>query len=125
MSVRKYDAKKVNSVTFQFNYMPTKIRAATSDKMPPEVLRAYRYYLKGLTAKETGKLVDVSPRTVQRWTREYRFKEKANPDTLQQRAARLFEEGFSYGEIATTLRKSKTTVYYYLKKVRAGIKEDK
>ncbi len=86
--------------------------------MPPEVQRAYRDYLKGLTAIETAKLIDVSMRTVQRWTSEYGFKEKANPDTLQQRAARLYKQGFSYREIAATIQKSRTTVYYYLKKVR-------
>ncbi|GGB01808.1 hypothetical protein GCM10011511_26270 [Puia dinghuensis] len=83
--------------------------------MPPEVLRAYHYHLKGLTARETAKLLDVSTRTVQRWASEYRFKEKARPDTLQQRAAQLRKQGFSYQEIAATIRKSRTTVYNYLK----------
>lgn len=102
--------------------MPKIKGADLSDTMPPEVLRAYRYYLKGLTAKETAKLIDVSPRTVQRWISEYGFKGKAHPDTLQQRAARLQKEGFSYREIAATIQKSRTTVYNYLKEAQRGIR---
>ncbi|MHA4810464.1 terminase gpP N-terminus-related DNA-binding protein [Flavitalea flava] len=100
--------------------MAKTIQVCKDEKMPPGVLRAYHYYLKGLTAKETGKLINVSPRTVQRWASEYEFKEKASPDTLQQKTARLFEQGFSYREIAETIKKSKTTVYYYLREGRKG-----
>lgn len=98
--------------------MPKVKRSDLGDSMPPEVLRVYHYHLRGLTARETAKLIDVSIRTVQRWASEYRFKEKAHPDTLQQRATQLHEQGFTYREIAATIRKSRTTVYNYLKETR-------
>ncbi|WP_436487416.1 helix-turn-helix domain-containing protein [Chitinophaga sp. ARDCPP14] len=79
------------------------------------VERAYQYYLKGLNAVEIGTLLNISPRTIQRYARDNKFKELATPETLQNRAKELFRQGHSYREIASILRKSRTTVYYYLK----------
>jgi DNA-binding CsgD family transcriptional regulator len=82
--------------------------------------RAYQYYLKGLNAAEIGKLLDISPRTIQRYARNNKFKELAMPETLQNHAKELFRQGHSYRQIASTLRKSRTTVYYYLKGKDSG-----
>ena len=74
------------------------------------------YYLKGLNYKEIGKLLDVSPRTVQRCIKENDIKELAEPKAMQQRAFELSGKGFSYSEIAKKLQVSKTTVYLWHKK---------
>jgi DNA-binding CsgD family transcriptional regulator len=84
--------------------------------------KAYQYYLKGLNGVEIGKLLDISPRTIQRYIKDHKFKELAVPKTLQRRATELYQQGHSYREIAITLRKSRTTVYYYLKKMRDSAK---
>lgn len=89
-----------------------------SDKMPPTVAKAYGYYLKGLTSAETGKLLDVSPRTVQRWTVQYQFEQTADPDPLPVRALRLYQSGHTYAAIAKAIGKSRTTVYYYIRDMR-------
>lgn len=88
--------------------------------MPPAVLRAYHYHLKGLTARETAVLINISVRTVQRWALQYGFKQRANPETMLRRVARLYDQGFSYREIGKAIQKSRTTVYYYLKEARKG-----
>jgi DNA-binding CsgD family transcriptional regulator len=84
--------------------------------------RAYQYYLKGLNGVEIGKLLDISPRTIQRYVKDNKFKELAAPKTLQRRATELYQQGHSYREIARIIRKSRTTVYYYLKESRDAMK---
>lgn len=75
-----------------------------------------KYYLKGLTSKEIGKLLDLSPRTVQRYMKEYNIKETKEPKTQEQRALELVKRGFSYSEVARRLRVCKSTVYLWNKK---------
>lgn len=84
----------------------------------PLVAQAYQYYLKGLNAKETGKLLDISPRTVQRYAKAHGFKKRASPGTLQQRASQLQALGYSYNAIAGILCRSRTTIYNYLKRAQ-------
>ena len=86
------------------------------------VSKAYNYYLKGLNAKETALLLNISARTVQRYIKENGFEEKANPKPLPQIAIELFEKGLSYQQIAKAIGKKRTTVYYYLKKMRLNYK---
>jgi DNA-directed RNA polymerase specialized sigma24 family protein len=74
------------------------------------------YYLRGLTAKETGKLLDISPRTVQRYISQSGYHEISEPKTIQQKAFELSAKGFSYSEVAKRLRISKTTVYLWHRK---------
>ena len=72
------------------------------------------YWLKGLTYAEIGKLLDISPRTVQRYvTSSGVKKELSEPKTLQQRAFELSGKGLSYTEIAKKLGVTKTTVYLW------------
>jgi DNA-binding CsgD family transcriptional regulator len=80
--------------------------------------RISKYYLKGLNAKEIGKLLDVSQRTVQRYLKSSNIKENANAQTLPQKIVALKKQRFSYTQIAEKLQCSKTTVYNYLKKIR-------
>lgn len=77
------------------------------------------YYLKGLNYKEIGKLLDISPRTVQRYIKDSNCRELDEPKTIQQKAFELSERGFSYSEIAKKLRVSKTTVYLWHRKRKA------
>jgi len=78
--------------------------------------RAFRYFLMGLTAKETAKLMDVSERTIQRWGSENNFSAAAQPKTIQQRAIDMKVSGFSYSEIAKHLKISRSTAYNYIRK---------
>lgn len=79
-----------------------------------EKVRAY--HLKGLTTNEIGKLLDLSPRTVQRYMTQGGIKELAEPKSVQQKAFELSAKGWSYTEIAKKLRVCKTTVYNWHKK---------
>ncbi|MDR2824836.1 MAG: helix-turn-helix domain-containing protein [Prevotellaceae bacterium] len=74
------------------------------------------YYLRGLNAKETGKLLDISPRTVQRYISQSGCRKISEPKTIQQKAFELSGRGYSYAEVAKKLRVSKTTVYLWHKK---------
>lgn len=77
------------------------------------------YYLKGLNYKEIGKLLDISPRTVQRYVKESGCRQLSEPKTLQQRAVELHSRGWSYSEIAKKLKISRTTAYTWNKKAKA------
>ncbi|MBS1776912.1 MAG: helix-turn-helix domain-containing protein [Bacteroidetes bacterium] len=98
--------------------MKNDTKHAISDKMPELVGRAYQYHLRGLNAKEIGKLIDTNPRTVQRWIAQYKFAENAAPTPLKQRAYNLYQKGLSYTAIAKALRKSRSMVYYYIRELR-------
>lgn len=83
------------------------------------------YYAKGLTYSEIGKLLDISPRTVQRCIMSSGVKkELSEPKTLQQRAFDLSAKGFSYSEIAHKLRVAKTTVYNWHKRRKQATKPE-
>lgn len=82
--------------------------------------KAYSYYLKGLNAKEIGKLLDISARTVQRYMKDNNFKEHANPVTIEQKAHDLHKQGLTYRQIAKAIGKGRTTVYYYLQRFKEG-----
>lgn len=76
------------------------------------------YYLKGLNYKEIGKLLDISPRTVQRYVKESECKRLETEKPLQQRAIEMHQQGWSYSEIARKLKVSKTTVYLWHRKAK-------
>lgn len=102
---------------------------ANLEDMPKEVTTAYRYYLRGLTTKETAKLCGVSFRTVQRWKSQYQFEELAavpppELETIPQRAVKMANAGLSYSQIARKLRRCKATIYNYIRAERAkAVKE--
>jgi DNA-binding NarL/FixJ family response regulator len=81
--------------------------------------KALRYFTMGLTAREIGKLLDLSPRTVERYMTVGEWKRETDDRTLQQKALSLTNNGKSYSETAKELGVCKTTVYNYLKRERA------
>lgn len=91
------------------------------DDMPLLVGMAYKYYLRGFTAKETAKMMDVSERTVRRWAVGYDFERNAKPTPFGERVAELRKKGLSYATIAQRLKCCKTTVYNHVRKNRQGI----
>ena len=85
-----------------------------------------KYYLMGLTYTEIGKLLDISPRTVQRYMSKAQIKKEVTaPKTLQQKAFELSAKGFSYAEIANKLRVTKTTVYMWHRKQKQASTPEK
>lgn len=82
--------------------------------------KVYKYFLVGLTAKEIGKLTDLSERTVQRIIKAGNFKESIEPQPIASKACDLRKKGLTYVQIAKALKCSKTSVYNYLKQYRAS-----
>lgn len=76
------------------------------------------YYLKGLNYKEIGKLLDLSPRSVQRYAKAAKCRKITEPKSLQRRALEMHANGWSYSEIGKKLRVSKTTIYLWHKKAK-------
>ena len=96
---------------------------ANFNDMPPDVQVCYKYLIRGFTTPEIAKQLDVSPRTVQRWKTLYNIDElaaTAKPETatLPQRAARMAKAGYSYTEIGKKLKRSKATIYNYVRAER-------
>jgi DNA-directed RNA polymerase specialized sigma24 family protein len=85
--------------------------------------KALRYYLLGLNSKEIGKLLDLSPRTVQRYMSEGKFKSQRQVKNLSAKAFEMLNKGYTYKEIAKAVGKSKTMVYYYIKEARMSKNE--
>jgi DNA-binding NarL/FixJ family response regulator len=81
----------------------------------PKREMAFKYHLKGLTFSEIGKLLDLSARTIERYSQDDRWKEKANCDTRVERVRQLRAKGLSHTEIAAKMGISRSTVYNYLK----------
>lgn len=80
--------------------------------------KALRYYLMGLNATEIGKLLDLSPRTVQAYMQSGRWREKRTPAAIKQRAYEMHLNGWKYREIADALQVSKSTIYNYIREMR-------
>lgn len=80
--------------------------------------KALRYFLMGLTSTEIGKLLDISPRTVQAYMQAGRWSEKRTPAAIKQRAYEMSLNGWKYREIAEALQVSKGTVYNYIREMR-------
>lgn len=81
--------------------------------------KAYRYYVMGLNCQEIGKLLDLSPRTIERYMQVGKWKETTSGKTIEAKAYELHERGKTYVEIAKVLQVSKGTVHNYLKRYRA------
>jgi DNA-directed RNA polymerase specialized sigma24 family protein len=78
------------------------------------------YYFKGLNSREIGKLLDISPRTVQRYLQQTKLKNSVKPKpTRPQKAVEMHVNGWSYAEIAQKMNVCKTTVYLWCKKAKA------
>ncbi|WP_212000321.1 helix-turn-helix domain-containing protein [Chitinophaga sp. HK235] len=84
--------------------------------------RAYAYHLMGLNAPEIGKLLNVSPRTVQRYIKRERVNNPL-PKKTKLQAAELYRQGYSYRQIAGIIGRGRTTVYNYLKELQQVSKQ--
>lgn len=80
---------------------------------------ARKYYLMGLTVPEIAKLMDVPPRTVEKWqyTEKWTAIKEARP--IKHRAHDLHKAGKTYTQIAEILNVSYTTVWRYLVAAKA------
>lgn len=92
---------------------------AYSPQMTATHTKAYKYYLKGLTAKEIGILLNLSSRTIQRITKDCNFKEMSNPKAITEKINECRAKGLSYSETAKALKMSRSTVYNHLTKAKA------
>lgn len=81
--------------------------------------KALRYFTMGLTALEIGKLLDKSPRTIERYIQDGEWRRPIDDRTLQEKTNALVKSGKSYSEVAKELGVCKTTIYNYLKRERA------
>ena len=80
--------------------------------------KAYKYYCMGLNSKEIAKLLDISFRTVQNYMTNGKWKKKRKPTNIKYEVARLYENGFTYEQIAKEIGISRASVYLYLKETR-------
>lgn len=78
-----------------------------------------KYHLKGLTAKEIAKLLDLSERSVQRLKRAAQLRVYTKTDKRAEIAATLYRSGYTYKEIGERLNVSRQSVYNYLRRVGA------
>lgn len=74
--------------------------------------RAYGYFIKGLTVAEIGKLLDLSPRTVEGYSQADRWRENDQP--IRARVISLSEAGFKPSEIAERVGLSQRTIERHL-----------
>ncbi len=91
------------------------MRTLTNQNNPQKALR---FFTMGLTAKEIGKLLDLSPRTIEHYISDGGWKRPTDDRTLQEKALSLINNGKSYLETAKELGVCKTTIYNYLKRER-------
>lgn len=84
-------------------------------------VQAFKYYAMGLTCREVGKLLDLSERTVERYSQKNRWRERVSGKTVEERAYELHQAGKTYAEVAESLNVSKGTVFNYLKRYKANL----
>ncbi len=82
--------------------------------------RVVAYHHKGLTQKEIAKLLDLTPRTVQRYMKAAQCREATQTKTREQKALEMHTRGMSYAEIAKRLRVCKATVYLWHRKAKGA-----
>lgn len=80
------------------------------------VNRITRYFNMGLSSAEIGKLLDLTPRTVQRYLKKYDIRNEQKALPLEEKAYQLVQQGKSYSQVGAIMRVSKTTVYKWMRK---------
>jgi len=110
MTKKKNNKKKLQSNENKVVKQRKKIDVTLKDK-------CFRYYAKGLTAKEVAKLFDLSFRTVQNWQLEHKWNDKLNPTNIKLRCYELKNKGMSYKEISNLLTLSVSTIQRYIKTI--------
>lgn len=135
LTISDSDTQKVHLPQFSNKYDTKNKNHAAHAKTTPKNRRfahgcstGYRYHLKGLTAKEIGKLLNISPRTFQRWKVAYQFDElervpEKETITIQERAVQMANAGLSYSQIGRKLKRCKATIYNYVKAERQREKD--
>lgn len=76
---------------------------------------ARKYYLMGLTMAEVGKLIDCSPRTIEKWKITEQWAKLKDVPNLESRVIELYEGGYTYAEIIDLMKISKPTIWRILK----------
>jgi hypothetical protein len=69
--------------------------------------KAFRYFTMGLTAKEIGKLLDLSQRTIEGYITRGEWKRPTDDCTIIEKALSLVDSGKSYLETSKILGVSK------------------
>ncbi|MBQ3690595.1 MAG: helix-turn-helix domain-containing protein [Bacteroidales bacterium] len=83
-----------------------------------------KYYFLGLNATEIAKLVDLQPRTVQRFVKSAILDtNKEPPKARKTRVLEYIAKGYSYAEIAKKFKICKTTVYLWHKQAKENNKQ--
>lgn len=79
-----------------------------------------RYHFMGLSGKEIAKLLDLNPRTAQRYIKDSitAHPQIKLPPTRKQKALDYVAAGFSYSETAKRFKVSRTTVFKWVKSTR-------
>lgn len=108
MTKKKNNKKKLQSNENKVVKQRMKIDVTLKEK-------CFRYYAKGLTAKEVAKLFDLSFRTVQNWQLEHKWNDKLNPTNIKLRCYELKNKGMSYKEISNLLTLSVSTIQRHIK----------
>lgn len=85
---------------------------------------ARRYYFMGLTIPEIGKLIEASPRTVEKWQIAEKWNDYRKLPPIKERALQMQKKGYSYSQIAEALSISRVTVYRWLKQAKQAQNED-
>lgn len=78
---------------------------------------ALRYYLIGLNLHEVSKLTDVNFETLTKWQKKYSWTSQKEPENIKTKAYEFYKAGKSYDEICKTLKKSKATIWRYIKEI--------
>lgn len=92
-----------------------------TNRQPDAQAQALRYYVMGLNCEEIGKLLDLSPRTIERYQQKGQWREALNGKAVEEKAHELHQAGKSYAEVAKILRISKGTAFNYSKRQRANL----
>jgi len=88
--------------------------------------KAFKYhYLNGLNSKEISKILDVSFRTVQKWSLLDNWKAQKQADHQDRKVWELKQKGFSYIEICEKLGICRATAYNRIKRYEKSLITDK
>jgi DNA-binding NarL/FixJ family response regulator len=122
LSLKIATPKKYHYLPFTY-HLPNnqkKYNTMTTASTPAQIVASItKYYARGFTAKEIGKQMDINPRTVQRYIKDYNIAQKASPLPLATQISQLHTKGHSYTQIAKMCNVCKATVYNHVRKLKA------
>jgi len=113
--------KKIKSKSKKQVLKPENENFVKKTTITPEIKKkAFSYYALGLTAFEVAKLLDLNPRTVQKWQTEQKWTQKLNPNSLKDKCLEMQNKGMTYVQISEILQISKSTVNRYIKEAKTA-----